>query len=41
MVSEYLCPCHGRFGAVKSIKPGVNKDGYWVNDDVIAQVQEM
>ena len=41
MVSEYLCPCHGKFGAVKSIKPGVNKDGYWVNDDVIAQVQEM
>jgi hypothetical protein len=34
-------PYHTIFGAVKSIKPGVNKDGYWVNDDVIAQVQDM
>ena len=45
-ISGFSCPCHG-FPALdgaksyKIINPGKNNDGYWTNDDLVLQVQEV
>jgi hypothetical protein len=45
MVSEFLCPCHGRMKwegkeTTEIITPGANNDGYWDNKDVVKQLTE-
>ena len=46
MVSGFICDCHGflRVGNRKSYKiiaPGKNADGYWTNDDLVKQLEEV
>ena len=50
MVSDYICPCHGRMYfiddngqkifATDSIAVGKNHDGYWKGEDVVKQTRE-
>ena len=46
MISEFLCPCHGRLRhsngsmATESINPGTNSDGWWDNADLCKQLTE-
>ena len=50
MMSEFLCPCHGRLFnysdgsniimATEIIKPGINRDGWWDNEDLCKQLIE-
>ncbi len=39
MVSQFLCPCHGRFSS-QTIKIGANYDGYWTLETMAAHLKE-
>lgn len=45
MVSGFICSCHGfmQLNLLKSYKlfrPGINNDGWWINQDLVNQVNE-
>ncbi|AYV87071.1 MAG: hypothetical protein Sylvanvirus22_10 [Sylvanvirus sp.] len=46
MISEFLCPCHGRMkfngrSTGEIIEPGATHDGYWENKDVVRQLKKV
>jgi hypothetical protein len=46
-VSGFCCPCHGFLSVAEDVNslhiitPGKNNDGYWTNEDLIKQFEQV